>query len=242
MVNVRKYFLQKYMTRVMVDQYLAKQFYNAEYSGVEINRSPIGTRVIIYAGRPAMIIGKGGRTIKQLAQILEKHYQIENPQITVTNVEKPELDARVMAFRLAITLEKGYHFRRAAFITVRKIMNAGALGTEVVISGKLSSERARYEKLKEGTVYKSGQSLDYMVDRAIAIATLKPGIFGVEVVITKPLNPIDKMSLNEDVNMNEEGGESPAPSQGAITVTNVSFIDNEGGNKNDETKTGGGES
>ncbi|AEE93736.1 MULTISPECIES: 30S ribosomal protein S3 [Acidianus] len=223
MVNIKQYFLQKSMTKVMLDEYLAKQFYNAEYAGVDIIKTPMGTRIIIYAGRPAMIIGKGGKTIKQLAQVFEKFFNLENPQITVTNVDNPELNARVMAFRLAVALEKGYHFRRAAFITIRRIMNAGALGAEVVVSGKITSERAKYEKLKEGTVYKTGNSLETMIDRAVAIATLKPGIYGVEIIIAKPLRPVDKISFKE----------TPAPSAGEVTVTNVKIIDeNTGGAQN----------
>jgi small subunit ribosomal protein S3 len=223
MVNIKQYFLQKSMTKVMLDEYLAKQFYNAEYAGVDIIKTPMGTRIIIYAGRPAMIIGKGGKTIKQLAQVFEKFFNLENPQITVTNVDNPELNARVMAFRLAVALEKGYHFRRAAFITIRRIMNAGALGAEVVVSGKITSERAKYEKLKEGTVYKTGNSLEMMIDRAVAIATLKPGIYGVEIIIAKPLRPVDKISFKE----------TPAPSAGEVTVTNVKIIDeNTGGAQN----------
>ncbi|AOL15779.1 30S ribosomal protein S3 [Sulfolobus sp. A20] len=220
MPNIKRYFLEKSMVKVMIDEYLAKQYYNAEYAGVEVLKTPIGTRVIIYAGRPPMIIGRGGRNIKQLAQILEKVFGLENPQITITNVENPELNARVMAFRLAVALEKGYHFRRAAFITIRRIMNAGALGSEVIVSGKLTSERARYEKLKEGIVFKSGQQLEKMVDRAIAIAMLKPGIYGVEVLITKPRKIEDKITLRE----------TPAVPQ-EVSVTNVSFISESGEEK-----------
>ncbi|AAY79983.1 30S ribosomal protein S3 [Sulfolobus acidocaldarius] len=224
MVLIKRHFLQKAAIKVMVDEYLAKQFYNAEYAGVEIVKTPIGTRVIIYAGRPPLIIGKGGKTIKQLAQVLEKFFGLENPQITVTAAENPELNARVMAFRLAIALEKGYHFRRAAFITIRRIMSSGAVGAEVIVSGKLTSERAKYEKLKEGTVYKSGQQLEKIIDRAIGIAMLKPGVYGVEVVITKPTRSIDKIELKEKVEKTEQGG--------MVTVTNVSFIE--------ENKSSGG--
>ncbi len=217
MVNIKRYFLEKSMIKVMIDEYLAKRFYMAGYAGVDITRTPIGTRIVIYASRPASIIGKGGRTIKELAQFFERYFHLENPQITVSVVENPQLNARVMAFRLAVALEKGYHFRRAAFLILREIMNAGAMGAEVVVSGKLTSERARYEKLKEGVVYKSGQQLDVMVDRAIAIAKLSPGIFGVEVVITKPLRPIDKIQLRE------KAGNVPSE----VTVTNVGFINEE---------------
>ncbi len=225
MVKIKQYFLQRAMMRTMIDEYLAKQFYRAEYSGVEIAKTPMGTRVIIYAGRPAMIIGKGGKSIKQLSQVFEKYFKLENPQITVVNVEKPELNARIMAFRLAQNLEKGFQFRRASFISMRKIMGAGAVGAEIVISGKLTTERARYEKLKEGQVYKTGGQLQTIVDRAIATALLKPGIFGVEVVITKPIRSVDKIlpkSPEEQRQVTTEEGES------GVTVTNVKFIEEEG--------------
>lgn len=193
MVNIKKYFIEKSINKVAIDEYLAKHFYRAGYAGVDIQRTPLGSRVIIYAERPAIIIGRRGAIIKQLAQIFEKHFGLENPQITVTNVENPELNARIMAFRLAMALERGYHFRRAAFAALRRIMAAGALGAEVVISGKLTSERARYEKIRAGRVYKVGQQVATMVDRAIAHALLKPGIYGVEVTIVKPVKSVDQI-------------------------------------------------
>ncbi len=195
MVNIKKYFIKKAMIKVAIDEYLAKNFYRAGYAGVDIQRTPLGSRIIIYAERPAIIIGKRGAIIKQLAQIFEKYFGLENPQITVTNVENPELNARIMAFRLAMALERGYHFRRAAFAALRRIMAAGALGAEIVISGKLTSERARYEKIKAGRVYKVGQQVETMVDRAVAHALLKPGIYGVEVTIVKPVKPVDQITF-----------------------------------------------
>ena len=213
MVNIKKYFIEKSINKVAIDEYLAKHFYRAGYAGVDIQRTPLGSRVIIYAERPAIIIGRRGAIIKQLAQIFEKHFGLENPQITVTNVENPELNARIMAFRLAMALERGYHFRRAAFAALRRIMAAGALGAEIVISGKLTSERARYEKIRAGRVYKVGQQVATMVDRAVAHALLKPGIYGVEVIIVKPVKPVDQVVFKtpptiggEEQQTQQEGG------------------------------------
>ncbi len=204
MVNIKKYFIEKSINKVAIDEYLAKHFYRAGYAGVDIQRTPLGSRVIIYAERPAIIIGRRGAIIKQLAQIFEKHFGLENPQITVTNVENPELNARIMAFRLAMALERGYHFRRAAFAALRRIMAAGALGAEIVISGKLTSERARYEKIRAGRVYKVGQQVATMVDRAVAHALLKPGIYGVEVIIVKPVKPVDQVVFKTPPTIGEE--------------------------------------
>jgi len=104
----------------------------------------------------------------------------------VVEVENPDMNARVVAANIALALERGVHFRRAAFIALRRIMAAGALGCEIVISGKLVAERSRYEKLKAGKVYKSGEQSLRLVDRAVAHVLLKPGMYGVEVLITKP--------------------------------------------------------
>lgn len=186
MVNIKKYFIEQGIKKVAVDEYLASKFWRAGYAGVDLIRTPLGTRVIIYATRPGMIIGRRGQTLRTIQLILEKLFGIENPQITVVETENPDLTARVVAFNIALALERGIHFRRAAFIALRRVLGAGAIGCEIIISGKLVAERARYEKIKAGKVYKSGEQSLKLIDRAIAHVLLKPGIFGVEVVITKP--------------------------------------------------------
>ncbi|MEM2852505.1 MAG: 30S ribosomal protein S3 [Ignisphaera sp.] len=186
MVNIKRYFIEQGIKKVAVDEYLASKFWRAGYAGVDLIRTPLGTRVIIYAARPGMIIGRRGQTLRTIQLILEKLFSVENPQITVVEVENPDLSARVVAFNIALALERGIHFRRAAFIALRRVLAAGAIGCEIIISGKLVAERARYEKIKAGKVYKSGEQSLKLVDRAVAHVLLKPGIFGVEVLITKP--------------------------------------------------------
>jgi len=195
MVNIKKFFVQKGIVKTKIDEYLAREFYRAGYAGIDLLKTPLGTRIVIYAERPAVIIGRRGSMIKQLAQIFEKRFGLENPQITVTSVENPYLSARIVAFRLAVALERGYHFRRAAFIALRRIMEAGALGAEIIISGKLTSERARYEKYRAGKIYRAGEQSSIMVERAVAHALLKPGVYGIQVRIVKPMRPLDHMEI-----------------------------------------------
>ncbi|MGC9148659.1 MAG: 30S ribosomal protein S3 [Sulfolobales archaeon] len=195
MVDKKKLFLESAMTKLMIEEYLASTFPRADFAGVEIIKSPIGSRIIIYADRPSLIIGRRGETIKKLQVLFEKHFKIENPQITVSTVENPELNARIMASRIAQAIEKGYHFRRAIFIALRRIMAAGAVGAEIVISGKLVSERARFEKLRAGKVYKTGDHVNYIVDRATFSTLLIPGIYGIEVIIVKPVPPADHIEI-----------------------------------------------
>ena len=183
--NIRRYFLEQALTQVKVDEYLAYKFHSVGYSKVELQRTPMGTRVIIYAERSGAIIGRRGQTIRQITKVLEEWFGIPNPQITVVKVEEPELDARVMAFRLANALQRGFHFRRAAYTTLRRIMGAGAVGAQVRVAGKLRGERARFEKYIAGKVYKSGNQVVRLTERAIAHVLLKLGVEGVEVIISK---------------------------------------------------------
>ncbi len=216
MVNIKRYFIELNMMRVKIDEYLAKTFMRAGYAGVDLIKTPLGTRIIIYADRPALIIGKRGQTLRQISQVLEKHFRIENPQITVSRVENAELNAKVMATRLALALEKGYHFRRAAFVALRRIMSAGALGTEIVISGKLTSERARYEKIRAGKVYKTGEQAKILVDRAVVPVLLKPGVYGVEVLIVKPLRPIDYVEIRTPEQVSSTEASKEVGSSGGV--------------------------
>lgn len=215
MVDIKSHFIKLNLIKVKVDEYLAKVFMRAGYAKVDLVKTPLGTRIVIYADRPALIIGKKGQTIKQLTELFEKYFNIENPQITVTQVENPELNARVVASRLALAIEKGYHFRRAAFVALRRVLGAGALGVEIVVSGKLVSERARYEKIRAGKVYKAGEHIHQLVDRAVVHLPQKPGIYGIEVLIVKHLEPADKIEIvpPKEVSVTAQ----PSPSEGSKT-------------------------
>ncbi len=195
MGRIVRLFLDQGLLRAKIDEYLAQNFYAAGYSRVDIIRTGLGTRIHIYAERPALIIGRRGSTIKRLQQIFETVFGIENPQIAVSQPENPELDARIQAFRMVRALEMGYHFRRVAFAALRRIMANGAVGVEIKISGKLRTERARFEKYRAGKVYKAGQLVDEFVDRATAQALLPKGIIGVEVIIVKPGKPGDYVRI-----------------------------------------------
>lgn len=199
MVDVKEHFIGLNLVRLKIDEFLSKNFVRAGYSRVELIKTPLGTRVVLYADRPSMIIGRKGQTIKQLTEVLEKYFKIENPQLVVTQVENPDLDARIVASRIALAIEKGYHFRRAAFVALRRVLAAGAQGVEIVISGKIVSERARYEKLRAGKVYKTGQHLDRLLDRAVVHLLLKPGIYGIEVLIVKPGEPDDVVKVGAEI-------------------------------------------
>jgi small subunit ribosomal protein S3 len=136
--------------------------------------------------RPGIVIGRGGETIKELAITLEQKFSLPNPQISVSEIEIPELNAYVIASRVTSALKRGVHFRRAGFWALQQTMEAGALGAEIVIRGKLRTERARYEKFKEGYLPKSGEPALRNMREAVLHVQLKPGMYGIRVRIMPP--------------------------------------------------------
>lgn len=158
----------------------------AGFARVDILKTPLGHRVVIHAIRLGMIIGKAGRNIKRITEELETLYGLENPQVEVKELENPDLVARVQADKLLSQVERGFHFRRAAHSLIRRIMASGARGVEILISGKLSSQRARSEAFREGFVAKAGLPAQRFVDNAVAHSILKQGIIGIRVRIMSP--------------------------------------------------------
>ena len=172
--------------RVLLKEYLLEQTKRAGFGGVDIQRTPMGTRVTLVAERPGLVIGRKGEAIKSLTEEVEKRFKFVNPQIEVQEAENPALYAQIMAEKLASALERGWHFRRAGHSTVRRIMDAGAKGCLIVIAGKLTSKRHRRQKFKAGHIKYCGEPRNLFMRRGFAVAKLKPGVIGVTVGIMDP--------------------------------------------------------
>jgi len=181
-----KHFITESIKRTEIDEFLQQKLERAGYGGVTIAKTPLGTHIVIYAMRPGLVIGRGGETIRELAALLEEKFKVANPQISVSEIEIPEFNAHVVASRVAASLQKGVHFRRAGFWALNQVMEAGALGAEIIISGKLRTERARYEKFKAGYLAKCGEPALKNIRKAEAHVQLKPGMFGIKVRIMPP--------------------------------------------------------
>ncbi|WP_292466233.1 30S ribosomal protein S3 [Methanolobus sp.] len=183
---IEKKFVQEGYVKASMDEYFAKQLSKAGYGGMEINRTPMGTQITVYAEKPGMVIGKAGKVIRKLTRDIDRMYDIDNPQIDAQEVRRPELNAQMMASRLASSIERGWYFRKAGHNTLRAIMNSGALGCEIVISGKLTGARSRVEKLVDGYIKHAGKPADDMVDEGFATAIKKLGTLGCKVRIIPP--------------------------------------------------------
>lgn len=199
-MSIVKRFITELIKKTEIDEFLQNKLERAGYGGVDLSKTPLGTHVVIYAMRPGIVIGRGGETIKDLAITLEENFKLANPQISVSEIEVPEFNAYVIASRVASALQRGVHFRRAGFWALNQVMEAGALGAEIVISGKLRTERARFEKFRAGYFPRCGDpALTYM-KKAEAHVQLKPGIIGVRVKIMPPDAKFpDKIKITEQL-------------------------------------------
>jgi small subunit ribosomal protein S3 len=185
MASERK-FVTENIRRVLLKEYLMSRVGRAGFGGLDVQRTPMGTRVTLITERPGLVIGRRGEAIKSLTQAIEHDFNFNNPQIEVQEVENANLNAQIMAEKLANALERGWHFRRAGHSTVRRIMDNGARGCQVIISGKLTGQRHRTEKFKEGHIKYCGQAKLNFMHQGFAAAKLKPGIIGVTVQIMDP--------------------------------------------------------
>jgi small subunit ribosomal protein S3 len=183
---IERKFVNDGYVKASMDEYFAEQLNRAGYGGMELNRTPMGTQIIIYSEKPGMVIGKAGKVIRKLTRDVATKYNLENPQIDAQEVKKPELNAQMMASRLAASIERGWYFRKAGHNTLRAVMNAGALGCEVVISGKLTGARSRVEKFVDGYIKHSGNPVEQVVDEGFAVAIKKLGTLGCKVRIIQP--------------------------------------------------------
>ncbi len=183
---IHKYFVKENARRAEIDEYLSQDLKRAGYSRVEMTKTPLGTRVVVYAAKPGLVIGRRGQSIRDLTQVLEQRFGVENPQISVATIEAPELDPKVVASQIAMALQRGIHFRRACYWALQRTIEAGALGVEIAIRGKLTTDRARYEKYKSGYLPAVGEAISRIVRSAVVDTQLKQGLFGITVKLMPP--------------------------------------------------------
>ena len=200
-----KHFIDESVKKAEIDEFLKNEFDRAGYGGVEITKTPLGTHMVIYTMRPGLVIGRGGETIRELAVTLEEKFELPNPQISVAEIEIPELNPHVMASRITSGLKRGIHYRRSGYWALNRIMEAGALGAEIIMSGVLRSRRARYEKFRAGYLPKSGDPAMKQMRKAVSHVQLKPGMLGVKVLIMPP-----EAEFPDRVQILKEAGEETA--------------------------------
>lgn len=175
--------MKNFARNTELDEFLRQEVADAGYGGVDILKTPIGTRITIFVTRPGLVIGRRGVGIRELTEKIGKKFELQNPQISVLELEVPELHPQVICNKIAHAAGRGTAFRRAALWSMNSVMNAGAMGVEISIAGKLRSERAHHEKYRAGIIPKSGNTAKMIVRDAKQDILLKMGLYGIKVKI-----------------------------------------------------------
>jgi len=197
-------FIDNGLQRTQIDEFFQDELGRAGYGGMDIAKTPMGTQIVLEAEKPGMVIGKGGKNIRKITDTLETEFGLEDPQVDVQEVEEPDLNARIVADRLANALERGWYFRKAGHTTIDRIMEAGALGAEIVLSGKVTGARSRVEKFNRGYIKHNGEPAEEIVDHGVGTAVVQLGTIGVQVKIIPPGAELpDDFTIAEDAQVED---------------------------------------
>ncbi|MDO8480644.1 MAG: 30S ribosomal protein S3 [Nanoarchaeota archaeon] len=185
---IERKFVAANMKECLIEEFISQSIKGAEHSKTKIQRTPLGEKVVIYSSRPGIIVGRKGQSIKQLTKVLKKRFNLENPQIEIADVGNPSLDANIMAERICSYLERFgiSKFKGIAHRVMTEVMNAGGMGIEIIMSGKIPSSRAKSWRFYQGYLKKCGDIALTGVHIAHKQAQLKAGVVGVKVSIMPP--------------------------------------------------------
>ncbi len=198
---IERKFIASNIKEFMVQEFIANSVKGAEYSHIKLQRTPLGEKIVIYSARPGLIVGRKGQNIKQLTKVLKKKYGLENPQVEISEVDHPYFDTEIMSEKIVNYLEKygTSKFKGIGHKIMTEVMNAGAMGIEILISGKIPSSRAKRWRFYQGYLKKCGDIALVGVNSSITTAKLKTGTIGIQVKIMPPDTVLpDRIELIEE--------------------------------------------
>merc|ERR1711881_257396 len=186
-ISKKHLFVRDGIFKAELDEFLKRELAEDGYSGVIVRKSKT-CEIIIIATRPSQVLGEKSRRIRELTSIVNKRWGREQGQMDlfVERVANRGLCAIAQAESLRYKLLGGLAVRRAAYGVLRFVMESGAKGCEVVISGKIRGQRAKAMKFVDGMMIHSGYPVREYVDTAVRHVLLRQGVFGIKVKILKP--------------------------------------------------------
>lgn len=185
---IEREFVAQKTKEYYIKKFIEEKLANVGISDIRLKKIPLGEKIIISTSRPSLIVGSKGSNIKDLTRLLKKEFKMENPQIEINEVKNIYLDPSIVAKQIADSLEKfgSARFKGIGHKLMENIMNSGALGVELVISGKIPGARAKSWRFNSGYLKKCGDVSVWGVKKAYASALLKSGVIGIKVSIMPP--------------------------------------------------------
>ncbi len=174
-------FINENIRRLLVSEYVRKETDSAGFGGIEMKRNLLDTSIQLIVNKPGLVIGRRGSKVQEIEDTLRTKYKLEGPRIEVKEVKNPDLNAQIVAKKIAMSLEKGWAYRKAGNTALRRIIENNARGVMIKIGGKISGERARSQKFFYGSIKYSGEPARTGIEYGYSTAKLKLGIIGVSV-------------------------------------------------------------
>jgi len=185
---IERKFIEDKVKDLKIRNYLKEKLSSVGYSHAEIEKTPLGIKIVIYSSKPGLIVGRGGENIRTMTEYLEKHFKLDSPQIEVREVDNPDLDPQIMSERIAAQLSRfgASYFKAIGYRNLQRIMNAGAIGAEILISGRIPGSRAKRWAFRAGYLPKCGQVAVDQVLKGFTASKTKRGVTGIFVKILPP--------------------------------------------------------
>ena len=180
---------------MLLNDFLREEIKESGFHRVEVSKTPSGTKIVLHVTRPGIVIGRKGAGIKKLTEKVESDFGFKNPQISVEEVAKAELSPSVMCNRMAAHIERGTAFRRATMWTLNQIMEAGAMGVQIIVSGKLRGDRSAFEKHTQGILPRAGNYAKDLVSEDITHTKTPMGLIGIKIRIARKEKLVPEFKL-----------------------------------------------
>ena len=205
---IEREFINQKTKEFYIKKYIENKLKGASISQITLKKIPLGEKIIISTGRPSLIVGSKGSNIKELTRALKTVFKLDNPQIEINEIKEIFLDANIVAERIAGSLERfgSARFKGIGHKVMENVINSGALGIELIISGKIPGARAKNWRFYRGYLKKCGDIAVSGVRKSHKSALLKSGIVGIKVAIMPPdlILPDTIEILDEPIQIVEE--------------------------------------
>ena len=186
---------------MLLNDFLREKIKESGFHKVEISKTPTGTKITLHVTRPGIVIGRKGVGIKELTEKIATDFELKNPQISVEEIPCAELSPSVMCSRMAAHIERGTAFRRATMWTIKQIMDAGAMGVQITISGKLRGDRSAFEKHTQGILPRAGNYAKDLVSEDVIHTKTPMGLIGIKIRIAKKEKVVPEFKLKGKAEM-----------------------------------------
>ena len=184
---------------MLLNDFLKEEIKEAGFHKVEISKTPLGTKIVLFVTRPGIVIGRKGAGIRQLTERIESDFKLKNPQIAVEEIAKAELSPSVMCNRMSAHIERGIAFRRATVWTMNQIMEAGAMGVQITVSGKLRGDRSAFEKHTRGILPRAGNYAKNIVSEDVVHTKTPMGLIGIKIRIAVKERVVPEFELEKEL-------------------------------------------